>query len=189
MGNRAIAILLAAALALLGADVSALAKDRSDHAAGTTVTESGQVALVMSGTIGPGSFRQFRRALRRAKPDLIVLEGPGGVLGEAILIAEEVRRRGLATVVGPDASCASACAIVFLAGRTKYMGRRAKVGLHAASFIGGEADPEATDVMALYLGQLGVPANTLRRMAMTPPHDIRWLSSAEQRALGIRRME
>ena len=33
-------------------------------------------------------------------------------------------------------------------------------------------DPEATDVMAAYLAQLGVPLNTLRRMAMTAPDHI-----------------
>ena len=74
---------------------------------------------------------------------------------------------------------------MFLSGRTKYMGRRAKVGLHSASFADGEADPEATDVMAAYLRQLGVPSATLRRMARTAPSDIRWLSKAEQRAMGI----
>jgi membrane-bound ClpP family serine protease len=142
--------------------------------------------LMVSGIIGPGAHRQFQAALWRANPKLVVLDGPGGVLGEAILIAEEVRRRGLSTVVTNNRSCASACAIVFLSGRTKYMGAGANVGLHSASFADGRADPEATQLMAAYLSQLGVPDGTLRRMARTAPSDIRWLTQAEQKAIGVK---
>jgi len=142
--------------------------------------------LLVSGIIGPGAHRQFQAALWRAEPKLVVLDGPGGVLGEAILIAEEVRRRGLSTLVTANRSCASACAIVFLSGRSKYMGAGASVGLHSASYADGRADPEATQLMAAYLSQLGVPDGTLRRMARTAPSDIRWLTAAEQEAIGVK---
>jgi hypothetical protein len=174
-----------AALLLLGEGAFAASRD----AAMPSGRQREQIVLSMSGVMGPGSYREFRRVLRRAEPDLIVLEGPGGVLGEAILIADEVRKRGIATAVGPNDRCASACAIVFLAGRTKYMGRGAKVGLHSATFVDGQADPEATGVMAAYLAELGVPESTLRRMAMTAPDHIRWLSKAEQKALGIKALK
>jgi hypothetical protein len=59
------------------------------------------------------------------------------------------------------------------------------IGLHSASYADGRADPEATQVMADYLRGVGVPQATLRRMARTAPSDIRWLSKAEQRAIGI----
>lgn len=143
-------------------------------------------ALLVSGVIGPGSYDEFRAALMNASPDLVVLEGPGGVLGEALLIGEEVRRRQLDTLVGPNRSCASACAVVFLSGRVKYLATGASVGLHSASFADGRADPEATKLMADYLRALGVPNSTLHRMARTAPSDIRWLTKAEQQALGIR---
>jgi membrane-bound ClpP family serine protease len=142
--------------------------------------------LMVTGMIGPGAHRQFAAALSRARPALVVLDGPGGILGEALLIAEEVRRRGLSTLVGPNGSCASACAVVFLSGRTKYMAAGAHVGLHSASYADGRADPEATELMAAYLRRLGVPSSTLRRMAATAPNDIRWLTTAEQKAIGIR---
>jgi hypothetical protein len=147
------------------------------------------VALVMTGMIGPGAYKKFRRTLDRSRPDIVILDGPGGVLGEAILIAEEVRRRGLKTAIAANGRCASACAIVFLAGRTKQMGEGAAVGLHSASFEDGRADPLATGIMAGYLSQLGVPASTLHRMASTAPSDIRWLTRSEQRALRIRKLD
>lgn len=143
-------------------------------------------ALLVSGVIGPGSYDEFRAALKRARPELVVLDGPGGVLGEALLIGSEVRERQLDTLVGPNRSCASACAIVFLSGRTKYMAAGATVGLHSASFADGRADPKATKLMADYLSAVGVPNATLRRMKRTAPNDIRWLTKAEQKAMGIR---
>ena len=151
---------------------------------GGTSVES-ETVLLVSGVIGPGAHHQFAAALSRGSTDLVVLDGPGGVLGEALLIAEEVRRRQLNTLVAPNRSCASACAIVFLSGRDKYLGAGAAVGLHAASYADGRADPEATELMADYLRQLGVPDSTLRRMAATAPSDIRWLTPAEQRVIGI----
>ena len=146
-------------------------------------------ALLVSGVIGPGSYDEFRAALWRAEPELVVLDGPGGVLGEALLIGEEVRRRQLNTLVAANRSCASACAIVFLSGRTKYLGAGATVGLHSASYADGRADPEATALMAAYLRGVGVPNATLRRMARTAPSDIRWLTKAEQKAMGIQRLQ
>ena len=101
------------------------------------------------------------------------------------MIGEEVRRRHLNTLVAAHHSCASACAVVFLSGRTKYLGAGANVGLHSASYADGRADPEATELMADYLRQVGVPPATLRRMKLTAPSQIRWLSQAEQRAIGI----
>lgn len=145
-----------------------------------------QVILVISGVIGPGAYREFRRAISRAKPDYILLEGPGGMLGEALRIGQEVRRRGLSTLVAANGQCASACAVVFLSGRTRYVGRNAAVGLHAASDRRGRVNAEATAMMSDYLGSVGVPRNIRRRMANTSPSEIRWLTRAEQKALKFR---
>lgn len=153
---------------------------------GHTAAPQEPTALLVSGVIGPGSYEEFRAAVSRSRPALVVLEGPGGVLGEAILIGEEIRRRQLDTLVAPNHSCASACAVVFLSGRTRYLGSGAAVGLHSASFADGRADPEATAVMAAYLREMGVPSSTLSRMAKTAPSDIRWLTKSEQQAMGIR---
>jgi len=72
--------------------------------------KSEEVVLVITGVIGPGAYRQFRSAIRRSNPKLIILDGPGGILGEALMIGQEVRRRGLSTLVAANGQCASACA-------------------------------------------------------------------------------
>lgn len=148
-----------------------------------------KVVLVLTGVIQPGAYRQFRAAIAGRNPAVIVLDSPGGVLGEALLIGDEVRRRGLNTLVGPNGSCASACAVVFLSGRTKFMGKGAEVGLHSAYSLDGRASPQATQVMASYLSGVGVPSSILKRMARTAPSDIRWLTKSEQKALRIQAMK
>jgi membrane-bound ClpP family serine protease len=152
---------------------------------GSGSISDGPTALLVTGVIGPGSYDEFRSALDHGAPELVVIDGPGGVLGEALMIGQEVRRRHLNTLVGAHHSCASACAVVFLSGRSKYVGAGAVIGLHSASYADGRSDPEATQVMADYLRGVGVPSATLRRMARTLPSDIRWLSKAEQRAMNI----
>lgn len=186
----AVAALVAFAVPTRGMADEALRNEFYASLPGNSAGESGvssePTALLVSGVIGPGSYNEFRVALMNARPEIVVLDGPGGILGEALLIGEEVRRRQLDTMVGPNQYCASACAIVFLSGRVKYMARGASVGLHSASYADGRADPEATDLMARYLRDVGVPNATLKRMARTAPKDIRWLSKAEQKAMGIR---
>lgn len=185
-----------AALIGIGAAAPALAESEAQRErnqfyrdlarrSGGMAGEHDQTVLLVSGVIGPGAHDQFRAALSRGSPELVVLDGPGGVLGEALLIGEEVRRRNLSTLVASNHRCASACAVVFLSGRSKYLGAGAAVGLHSASFADGRADPEATELMADYLRKLGVPGNTLRNMARTAPNQIRWLTRDEQRAIGI----
>ena len=152
---------------------------RGDIAEGPTV-------LLVTGMIGPGSYAEFRSALAQGNPELVIIDGPGGILEEALLIGQEVRRRQLSTLVGSNRQCASACAVVFLSGRARYVGAGAVIGLHSASYADGRVDPAATAVMADYLRRVGVPSSTLKRMARTAPSDIRWLTKAEQKAIGIR---
>jgi membrane-bound ClpP family serine protease len=180
------------ALTIVAAPTVVLADDAARNefyrslAGNTAAAADEPEALLISGVIGPGSYDEFRAALMHSSPKLVVLDGPGGILGEALMIGDEIRRRNLDTLVGPNRSCASACAIVFLSGRVKYMANGAAVGLHSASFADGRADPEATEVMAAYLRGVGVPNATLKRMARTAPSDIRWLSKSEIKALRIR---
>src|SRR5215813_10716307 len=68
----------------------------------------GRPALAIRGTIGPAAASWLREQLDEAHllpGDLVLLSSPGGDLGQAIIMGEIIRSRGLATVVGTtDAS-------------------------------------------------------------------------------------
>ncbi len=144
-----------------------------------------QSILVLSGVIGPGAFARFKAELDRKHPDVIAVDGPGGRVLEAVLIGTEIRRRGLSTVVLSERSCASACTIIFLSGRTKTLGAGASLGMHAAANGGRTADAQGTTLMYSYLQRVGMSTAMASQMASVPPDQIRWLTQREQRALGI----
>jgi hypothetical protein len=77
-------------------------------------------------------------ALFATAPNLRVvhLNSAGGRLGEATKLARLIRGRGLATYSADV--CASACAIVFAAGRERYLRAGARLGFHRGIFAGAE---------------------------------------------------
>ena len=142
--------------------------------------------FALTGRLGAGSYDRFRKSIARLKPDLIVLDGPGGKLLEAILIGREIRKRGLATAIGQNKTCASACALIYLSGRKKYAGRGAAIGLHSASDDQGRRDPGANQFMLNYLVRVGVPAKLVRNVLVASPNTMRWLDERDRKTLNIR---
>jgi hypothetical protein len=152
---------------------------------GNSATEKTERILIVSGQILPGTFNRFRQSLVRHKPDLVVLEGPGGLLLEAVLMGTEIRRRGISTVVRANRSCSSACAVAYLAGESRYAGPRAAIGLHAATDRRGNPDPVATSFMHAYLRDLVIPEQMLDSWLVPARQELRWLTKSERRLLRI----
>jgi hypothetical protein len=160
-----------------------LATSWAEASSGKPVGPIKQHALILSGPMVPGTYQRFRAFLENGDPQFVVLDGPGGQLIEAVLIGTEIRRRGLSTVVRANRSCASACAVAYLAGKQKYAGSGAAIGLHPASNRSGHFDASATELMFAYLRDMGVPAGLLQ--AKLSPATIWWLSGSDRRALKI----
>ena len=125
------------------------------------------------------SAYEFRRALRGNEIQVLSLSSAGGSLEEAIIIAEMVHDLGLETYVHDDEICASACAIIFLAGKQRLL--LGHLGVH--QFI--SADGQGTDVMAQTVvaelldlfGKYDVPTEVLRQKMATPPDAMFWYGS------------
>jgi GYF domain 2 len=89
--------------------------------------------LEFSGPITIGTAGDFARILDAApQVKVLHLSSPGGLTGEADRIAQKVAKRGLITYVSDE--CSSACTDIFLAGRERFVGTRAKLGFHRASY-------------------------------------------------------
>ena len=89
----------------------------------------------------------------------------------------------MSTNVGQNATCASACFLIFAAGETKYAFVRARIGVHGAS-ENGTGSRRGTKAMAHIAEQLDVPESIIRRMVNTPPNDVTWLSLNDLRLMG-----
>jgi hypothetical protein len=79
--------------------------------------------IILDGEIDERSALNFRKVLRAAKQaKTFILKSPGGLVSEALLIADDVQQRDLATLIPPGAQCFSACAFIFLEKSPSHLG-------------------------------------------------------------------
>jgi hypothetical protein len=159
----------------------------------------GKAALAISGKIGAATAGWLRERLDEAHlspGDIVLLSSPGGDLGQAIIMGETIRSRGLATAVGAANSsgrieqsfCASACVLVYAGGQPRYGVEGSALGVHrfVTSTPGRDpvAETQRTAGMVLsYFTKMGVSSSVVEAMSET--RDIRWLGAKEASAMNL----
>jgi hypothetical protein len=156
-------------------------------------------ALAITGEIGPATASWFREKLDDAKlapGDTVLLSSPGGNVGQAIIMGEIIRSRGLTTAVGTVDSagrikpsyCASACVMTYAGGRTRIGIEGSKLGVHRFVSPKPGADPTASAQRTMgyvlsYMTKMGVASSVVEAMSAT--EKIRWLGTAEASAMNL----
>ena len=149
--------------------------------------ETGDLStLHLEGPIDARSALAFSRALDElSEVRTVVLSSPGGDVYSALLIAREVDRRGLATVIPHGAICYSACSFLYLAGHQREA--LGSLGIHQIS----SEDPDLvsgqvalSDILEMLNG-FGVPNDLIVVMLRTPPEDMHVLTSEEIDRYGL----
>jgi hypothetical protein len=145
-------------------------------------------AITISGPIVPGDTLRFVAAqavTRRWEPNVrpvVALDSPGGNILESRALATLVAQARLDTVLGPNATCASACAIVFFAGVQRVLGPGARIGVHRASTLAGAETPDTLDTslhLAKALLGMGASQRVIDKLMATAPGHIAWLTAAD----------
>ena len=92
--------------------------------------------LVFAGGVNEGAAQALDQAVMSALGVVhtVVLDSPGGWMGEGRRMAEVIRTHNLNTHVERD--CMSACTLALLAGHERTADDRARVGFHQARAIG-----------------------------------------------------
>jgi hypothetical protein len=141
--------------------------------------------LVLTGYLAQGSSIAFKEKLRRSGVTTVVLNSPGGRIGEAIQISKDVRSRGLSTIV--DGSCESACTIILAAGSDRAMFPGARVGFHQSTFPGNEQNDDdlETEGQRDYFRKLGVPEDFVAKAFSTRSDSMWYPAESEMIAAGI----
>ena len=173
------------------AGVAILLTANSAHSAElrTFPGKDGRVLISIIGDIVEGDAGKFKTAIKTANDTNkfvanVRLSSNGGNLVEGVKLADAVKFAKIATNVGQNATCASACFLVFAAGETKYANYSAKIGVHGASTPNGEEASDGTVAMARVAKELGVPAAIIGRMVVTPPTEMVWLSPQDLQSMG-----
>lgn len=160
----------------------------------TRVFDSQTTTVVLTGDIADGDAYAFSLLVdeqrARGKPIArLNLNSPGGRLVEAVRLATLVRRSGFITLVSRENICASACFMIFAAGRETVADYGSYIGVHGVADRGGRTTADsvaATISMARIVAGFGVPSPIVRKMVATPPNAILWLTAQDLRAMGTR---
>jgi hypothetical protein len=158
----------------------------------TRVVHANQTMILLNGVIERGDAEQLRELIASADEEqpitAILLDSPGGNLVASVALAILVRGRSLTTIVGPKATCASACFLVFAAGNARYVDYASYVGVHGVADKGGQETAEsraATVAFARIVQRLGAPPSIVTKLLTTPPREIVQLTAEDLRGMGV----
>lgn len=146
------------------------------------------VVIGISGEITKGDDDKFRR-VSLENPDAIVwLDSPGGALAPALTIGRIIRISEFPTVVSSGSVCGSSCALIWLAGSTRFLSRSGMVGFHASYY---EENGQLIEtgvgnaMVGHYLSQMNLPERAVIFATSASPSSIIWLSEENMRSSGI----
>jgi hypothetical protein len=201
----AITLAIAPAAPAHAANVSEVATGRSDIA-----------VFLLEGAIVGGETLALGALVSKLPPNraaAIILNSPGGSLGEGMSLGRFFHRTRIATfVLGYGGSCASACALAFLGGRgqdgnpsrVKMVGGR--LGFHqfrrgrtaadsARKYSKADMERELFNTRAIayaiieYLSDIGEHMSFLHLMLRSPSAEMTFLSSEDALTYGIHVMD
>jgi hypothetical protein len=142
--------------------------------------------IAVEGEIRKGDEKVFERALDAGQDyaPVVFLDSTGGDVETAVAIGDIIRARKLVTGVVNQASCISACALVWLAGHTRYAEPGVSIGFHSADKA-GETSAEEDAAIGDYLKQLGFKSGAITYMTESDADETRWLGPLDAMRFGI----
>ena len=158
----------------------------------TSVIDGG-ATLQVEGVIGETFETDVRTALdRNPSVTRLAIRGPGGMRAQALRVAELANARRLTVrVVG---RCASACALLWAASKTREMTYDAGLGLHRSGLDPSLALPDGVRAMLMarndrqtddVLRHAGFPERVIAAGAATPATSMSGFSPYELRTGGV----
>jgi len=146
------------------------------------------VMVQLKGEIVEGDAAKFESITEGINKVTLILESPGGLVGEALRIGAAVGLNDFATMVVADTGCFSACGLIWLASSRRYMSASSRIGFHAAYRQVGdylEESGQANAEIGSYLTHLGLRVEAIRFFTRSGPTELELLTPTLARALGI----
>lgn len=119
---------------------------------------------------------------------IVVMESPGGSAYAGLEIGKAIRERRFTTWVESGTTCASACAIAWLGGEPRVMGKAAVIGFHALSVMRQGERVETgfgNAIYGAYLAKLGLSYKAIEYLSDAAPTDMNWLTPTDAENIGI----
>ena len=177
---KTIAIILAiAAMLVPGVTVAAEIEHHS-------VNDQGYVTLI--GDIEQGDADKLRRIAASTAFDTLFLESDGGNLAEALEIGRIVSVSNARTVVINGSTCASSCALIWLAGSPRIAQAEARIGFHAGYVLEDDKPVPSgmgNAVVGRYLTQLGLSERAVMYATAASPDEMLWIDTSSPGSEGF----
>ena len=153
--------------------------------------EHGHV-IHIKGDIEHGDAKQFANVVGNAgvRPNdaTVYLDSPGGYVTEGMVMARAIKKYNWNTYVGKDTKCASMCAVIWLAGKTRFINEDGRVGFHSAAnakLNPGRRDEYGNAMMFKFYHELGASDKAARVFMAANPDDAIWLTDDLAKSLGV----
>jgi hypothetical protein len=120
-----------AAVVLAAATPASAANFAITSGCGEDPSDKSCTTIHINGQIEPGDHTRWKALLETTKTPhaIVALNSPGGSLPDGLLIGYDILNREYDTYHS-EGICYSACALIWLAGKTRYMSSGAKLGFH-----------------------------------------------------------
>lgn len=144
--------------------------------------------ITVVGDLVAGDDKRFIEFALGASDAIVAFQSRGGSLVSGIEIGKAIRLKGFSTLVPDGTQCASACALAWLGGRVRFMGRGAQVGFHAVYVDdNGQATVSSAGnaLVGAYLNQLGLSSAAIMYITEPSPNEIKWLTFSDAQGVGI----
>jgi hypothetical protein len=152
--------------------------------------------LSAEGSIEPGAAARFAVEIeaRGEYVKTVLLNSPGGAVGDALAMSKLIREKKLGTKVANGALCASSCPIVMAGGLIREAEKGAVVGVHqifngsteklSAEQAMSDAQRMTADV-SRHLEEMGVTSGLWLHALETPPDRLYYLTPEEMTAFAL----
>jgi hypothetical protein len=154
--------------------------------------EKGCTLITISGVIQPDDGEKFVQALESFAVSRagVVLNSPGGQIMAALKIGREIKKRGFYTNVGSKGMCASACAMIWLAGAKRLVDVASRIGFHAAYLVDKKGrfikeDGATNALVGAYYAHLGLSDEAIFYLTSAAPKQMMWLTADTAEKLGL----
>lgn len=149
----------------------------------------GAEGIYVTGDIELGDDAAFREIADKFPDAVVFLESPGGTVIPALEIGRLIRERGYRTVVLEGGTCASSCALIWLAGAPRHLAPGGRVGFHASSTQDEDGrlieSGLSNAFVGYYLSKLEMSESAVVFATMTSPYELNWLTAGNSEGAGI----
>jgi hypothetical protein len=144
--------------------------------------------IAISGIITPEDSLKFYQVTNNINKAFVVLASTGGSVLSSLDIGRQIKKKNYLTAVPDNTLCASACALIWLAGSKRFAEETSFIGFHAAYIYKDGKQIEngaANALVGSYLNTIGLNDNAIVFITKAPPQGIEKLDRNKGQILGI----